>query len=392
MKKIIFFLIVTILVITEGQAQTKVPVLTADSLSSGNYKDIFLSFYQLAINNLSGPNKEFKFTTNPYAIALKNNPKLLQDVNYQKYTALRRLNFNVDVKVDSTSKFSGGSFGLKYAIIDRRDYTVANNFADLISEKFEMEEDFYDAVVDSINKIGSDSIKKKFNSELRSIFSDTVNTKSNLSQEFVGLIRFIQTRKSYPEIKDWLDFGDASFRNYVLIRKYQEIIETFQNKPLLTFSADLRSYDDEFQISDVENTLQFLYGFISPKEKFNLEMDLKAKISSSDNKEKIERDLHRNIFSFEPGINWVLKGWGNGASLLEFKLGGSYNYIISGQYKGEKKETNTLNGTLQLRITQNIRVPIELKYDPESGNVFGFINVKADFTMLKNELKSLNLF
>ena len=94
--------------ITYGQAKkadtattTGAILLTADSLASGNYKDILSSFYQLAVSNLTGPNKELKFTTNPYAIMLRHDSTLARDSSYQRLRPWRKLNFTLDAKLDS---------------------------------------------------------------------------------------------------------------------------------------------------------------------------------------------------------------------------------------------------------------------------------------------------
>src|ERR1700758_3976836 len=67
---------------------TVADVLTADSLASGNTKDVLTSFFQLAFNKLTGPNKELDFTSNPFALMLKSDTTLAVDTNYVKYRAL----------------------------------------------------------------------------------------------------------------------------------------------------------------------------------------------------------------------------------------------------------------------------------------------------------------
>ena len=89
--------------------------LTADSLASGNYENILSSFYQLAVTNLTGPNKELKFTTNPYAIMLRHDSTLAYDRAYQRFRYWRKLNFTVDAKLDSALNFNGFSLGATYA-------------------------------------------------------------------------------------------------------------------------------------------------------------------------------------------------------------------------------------------------------------------------------------
>ena len=102
---------------TSAQKDTAVvAVLTADSLASGNYKDVLTSFFKLSFQDITGPQKEVKFTANLFALMLKSNPDLVVDTNYKRYTAARNFNIDLDAKLDSSSKYNGFSLGLKYAI------------------------------------------------------------------------------------------------------------------------------------------------------------------------------------------------------------------------------------------------------------------------------------
>ena len=69
------------------------------------------------------------------------------------------------------------------------------------------------------------------------------------------------------------------------------------------------------------------------------------------------------------------------------KFGGSYQHNFGSLYPLEERDQLTFNGTLRLRLIADIWVPLEFKYDPKSGNVFGFLNVKANFSTLGNIAK-----
>src|SRR3982751_5635416 len=103
-------------------------IFTADSLATGNYKDVLSSFFQLAFNNFTGPNKELRFTSNPFAVMAKWDSTLLIDTNYYRYRHLRKLNFSFAGKLDSAYRFNGFSSSIKYALVDQRDITVSREF------------------------------------------------------------------------------------------------------------------------------------------------------------------------------------------------------------------------------------------------------------------------
>jgi len=44
---------------------------------------------------------------------------------------------------------------------------------------------------------------------------------------------------------------------------------------------------------------------------------------------------------------------------------------------------------VRIRIFNDIWVPFEVKYDPRNGNLFGFINVRANFRALAGAAKQL---
>ena len=108
-KKILFLSIICVWFSTtrlHAQTPVKVAALTADSLASGNYKDVLTSFFQLAFDKLTGKNKELKFSSNPYAIMLRANPELAIDSAYIRHKVLRNLNFNFSLKLDTSYKFN----------------------------------------------------------------------------------------------------------------------------------------------------------------------------------------------------------------------------------------------------------------------------------------------
>jgi hypothetical protein len=104
------------------------PVLTADSLATGNYKDVLNSFFQLAFDRLTSPDKSIRFTGTPFAVMAKLDTTLLVDTSYTKYRTLRNLNYTFAVRLDTAYKFNGFSSGIKYAIINKRDETVSKAF------------------------------------------------------------------------------------------------------------------------------------------------------------------------------------------------------------------------------------------------------------------------
>lgn len=364
------------------------PLITADSLAGGNYKDVFKSFFQLAFNKLTGPKKEIQFTSNPFALMAKANPKLLVDTNYIKYTALRNINFAFSVNLDSSYRFNGFSSGIKYAIINKRDYTISRAF---VIEAFNANKEYGQLAralaayatanysgdqltrfVDQVNKLLAgkltfDKIDKSLQEEIKRY------AKEQSSVYFLNLIT------NDPKV----DFKKASQQSFDKIKK------TFENKLLLTIGLSDTTYKDQFFFSNILLKTELLKGMGNAKPGSNWEFNIQAAVNFLDDTLSGGRDLKRTILNFEPGINWVIRNKANEQSFLEFKCSGSYNHNFTRLYVKEKRDSITFNATLRIRIINDVWIPLEIKYDPKSGNVFGFLNVRANFTGLGKFIKGI---
>jgi hypothetical protein len=104
---------------------------------------------------------------------------------------------------------------------------------------------------------------------------------------------------------------------------------------------------------------------------------------------KAGRDLKRAVFNFEPGINLVINTKSTKKSYLELKFSGGYYHNFGTLYANEDRDRVFVNGTVRVRILNDIWIPFEVKYDPKNGNLFGFINVRANFKALGNVAKQL---
>lgn len=387
MRKIIIIATITaslLCIHTHAGAQTKQAlkgVLTADSLASGNMKDILISFFQLSFNNLTGKNKELNFNSNPFALMLKNNPNLAIDTSYRKYKHIRKLNFGFSLRLDTSYKFNGFSFGLKYAIINKRDSTTSkwlfkqlgadslNKEMDRLTialftyiEQFNPGNDFVDAANSLMNNttIGYKSLPPAFRK-----VSDSLINALQLRTMQMGLARdsAINFKKQ----------GDANFT---------DLKKELKTKPLWTVSFSDTSYKDQFVFSNMVLSTQFLKGMGKFRSGSNLELDLRSALNFMDDTSRIGRDLRRCLFNAEAGVNWVIRNKANDRSWLEMKFSGSYQHNFNRLYSLEQRDQLMFNGTLRVRIIADIWVPLEFKYDPKTGNVFGLLNVRLNFNTL----------
>jgi hypothetical protein len=465
-----------------------VPVLTADSLASGNYKDILISFYQLAASNLTGPNKEFRFATSPYAILLRNNPGVAVDSLYDKYKYWRKLNVSVDARMDSAYHFNGLALGLTYALVDHRDITLNSKFSRQYLAKKKGDYQWYrlhfltDSIIhhapadptqkaayirqlDSLADCGTCSYLPTVDSILKTRIraaalaagdTDLIDPATRQLRETPGVLaklrkdkpvefsrvydslvsRYIPAIATTPiglslhgELEDAFynpadsatpfsqldtalqslmkqvakDYGlqlplDSMTSNPNLIvykiktADFINLKDSFQTKGLWTIGVNDTTYFDGNLAKDLqfntEWTTKLKLKFLQPRKNLELQWDLKANVQFMADTSKPGRNLKRQTWYAEPGLNLVIRDKSR-QSFLEFKVSGGINEVFHGTYKGEDPLDVTLNGTLRVRIFNEIWVPLQIKYDPKTGNVFGFLNVTMNFTGLGSILNGI---
>ncbi|MCW3106748.1 MAG: hypothetical protein JWQ09_1254 [Segetibacter sp.] len=371
-----------------SQKSTTVLPLTADSLATGNYKDVFKSFFQLAFDRFTSNNKEIQFTSNPFAIMAKMDTSLLKSSNYRRYNHLRNLNISFSGKLDSAYKFNGFSSGIKYAIINKRDETVSDQFITLAVKAGQPFFQINNSLIQYIAKFKDDRNKQnKLNEQRDKLFKGDIT----FNELDAGL------KKVFRETAETLDseaseemINDPNIAK-TLAKLYDSIRTRFHERALWTVALSDTTYKNQFFFSNVVLSTEFLKGLDDPTKALRpvgVQLNLKAALNVLDDTLKKGRDLQRSILQFEPGFNLVFRAKKALYSYAEFKFSGTYYHNFSNLYADEKRDGFTFNGTLRLRIFNDIWVPLEIKYDPDSGNIFGFLNVRANFASLKSLVTS----
>lgn len=375
-----------------AQNSSLAPLLTADSVASGSSKDVFSSFLQLAANNITGSNKEFHFKSNPFSLMLKANPDLAMDKNYLKYKTLRNLNFDFDIKLDSNFHFNGFGAGITYALINRRDYTVYDKFIDLVYLKNGDYHRLHEGIIQQSSAKSIDpAFRVRLIKEQHDLFNDADTTFDMLDKDVRDFILKVAKDSSFNTLVDSISSNSKmSFRN-AIDKAYNGVKASFQNKHLLTVGIADTTYSNAFFFKNLVFNAESIKGILNPNNTTaNVQWDWKISDMLYTDSTKSDRNLKRHVLSFEPGFNLVIKNKSTQQSLLEFKLSGEYNHIFNGVYTGEKRDSSTINGTLRIRILDDLWVPLEIKYDPRHGNVFGFLNIRYNFTGLSKKFQSLS--
>ena len=366
-------------------------IYTADSLKSGNSKDILTNFFQLAFNNLVGSNKEFSFSSNPYALMLKRNPQLNKDIYYKKYKPLRKLNFSFGMRLDSSFNFNGFTSALKYSLIDQTDVTASKVVAlKLKEDKLGKERDLLNAAITTyIQKEfkGSDSELIVLQKNRNALFQEEKPLDA-LDKDFQNLVRGIVKEKNFIEISETLSrHPDKSFRELDSLN-FVQLKNSIKNNLLWTIALSDSTYKDKFQFANIAVVSEFSKCIFEPEPGANnLEANIKAMLDFSNDTTKAGRNLDRKMFSLEAGLNWVIRDKTNDRPFFEIKFSGSYYRNLGNLYQSEKRDSLTINGTARIRLLNDIWIPVEVRYDPKTGRLLGLLNVKANFSGIAGLLK-----
>ncbi|WP_207514707.1 hypothetical protein [Longitalea luteola] len=368
------------------------PVLTADSLATGNYKDVLNSFFQLAFDQLASPDKEIRFTGTPFAVMAKLDSTFLIDKKYVESKALRRLNYSFALRLDTAYRFNGFSSGIKYALINKRDETVSRAFLDMVlADTLAKELLALNTVIGaSISAITPAETQEKIAQE----YDDFATGKKDfglISQQLQDTILAVVKRtESIKNLADILAKNKAFNMARTADSVYQDLKANFNKNALLTIGVTDTTYKDQFVFSNVVLHAEFLKGVNKyAGNKNDLEFNARAALQLVDDTLNAGRDLKRALFSVEPAFNLVFKTKTTQRSYLELKFSTAYYRNFSTLYAGEERDRFFLNGTIRVRILNDIWVPVEIRYDPGNGNLLGFLNVRANFRALAGAAKLL---
>lgn len=362
--------------------EAKDSVLTAANLKTGNSQDVLISFFQIAGENLFGDNKSFKFQSSLFAIKAKTNEALWIDTAYVKERFARNFVITLNPALDSNYKFKSNTIGFKYAIVNNRDKTVfdfskPDDWVYLQIQRSAIEK-YFDA-------LGRDSNNKNYKLAVNFFVPDDESgEKETAEKDLPGdFKKILRTEMSFHKKFSFSTLD--SFRKF-LPNEYKNTALYVENRGLWTVESNFSSLADGRLFSGINFSSEYLKGMLKNNSKMNLELDIKGSFDlADDTTTTTDLDLNRKILKLESGFNWIIAKNKNLKSIVELKGSIAYNNILSGAYTDEEKSKFTAEGTLRFRITDDLWIPLDIKYDPGNGKIFGFITAKFNFDWLKGK-------
>jgi hypothetical protein len=386
MKKYILIIVIAIFAIQSLSAQqadsTNLQTIrTQANLISGNTRDVLTNFFQLAVNDLTGDDKRFRFSSNLFAIRLKANDKLNIDSNYVRNRFWRNTNVDFDVRMNNDFKFDGAAFGVKHAIVNQRDYTISKDLSFIYRLKTNGLTDMNDSLSAYIDDALSKGIIDRptfdaLNIELNSFLKDPVKRFGTYSSTFQAI-----AKQAIPfKLDD--DF------NYYQARKsiYDELIQAYKNKLLWTIGAEAVTNKNGLFTAALLQT-QATSGILKVSKYSNIEFDVLAQLEMTQDITTVKDNDLRQLFSASGYLNYVIRTFEQ-QPIFEIKAGSTYQKIMQGNFVDIPKEQFTLDGGIRIRVTKSIWVPLTFRYDPENANLFGYLSFKSNFDWLGALMKN----
>jgi len=345
-----------------NQSAGEAIIHTSDDLKTGNYTDVLSNFFQLAVSDLTSKQRAINFKSTLFAVKAKTNPDLLIDRNYLKQYFARNLQFDFSLGLDQDYHLTSYSAGLTYALINKRDETVATFMNSKVSEL--------------VQQYGS-LLHNQLNAYLAT-FDSSAQRRRVLMEIQKGIVFLNETGSTDSIPQAFLAFAKIDFG--FIRRSIHETLESayaeVDKKPLLTISANATSLSSSAEFNSGFLEMVFLQGS-------NPEIDLRAKLLMTDTFSSV--DEWRVNFNFQGGLNIVLfQDKSTNKSLLEAKLQGEYSHIFQGLLPDEDADQVFANAEIRVRVTNNFWIPLSIKYDIMNPNWFGFLNVALNLGALNS--------
>ncbi|AWA29757.1 hypothetical protein HYN48_06520 [Flavobacterium magnum] len=342
-----------------------------DHLKTGNYLDALSSFFQMTTKNLTGAQKSIAFNGTLFAIKAEADPSLLIDRNFASETFSRNFQFNFNLNLDENYKYTGFTGGFTYAVINKRDTKIAQFYK---SGKYKQLTDAYTALNNDITAATNryiDSITK-----IPGI--PPTQIAAQIMQVQQGLDTLHQYKKAnkfppgfLPKLNNTLDSAMVK-TSRLLADAYDDISKA----ALLTLSAKGVA-DDKGKINSGRLGLVFLQGNLFGK-RAPAELDIRTTFSYGDT--LAVTPMQRTTLRSTLGFNFVLlKSKTVNKSLFEWKVYAELDNVFKNLLPDEQKNTILANSDLRLRITDNLWLPLTIKYDVEKSNFLGFLNISYNF-------------
>lgn len=338
---------------------------------TGNWKDVFADFGQLAFKDLTGEKKAFQIKTSLYALKVRADSSQFTDVNYEQAKFTRNFQIEIGVNLDNDYKFKGFTYGADWTMINKRDLSVNTLYGS-------NEQNLYNEYIRIL-----EGAKAKYYSHLVETDDKDLITKINKINEVFAADpdKYVISTDDFPDdFSAFLPDGLSEISTAVE-KKILEKIEEIKLQPLLSVGFRNTIQEKSKLFDEYKFNLVYLHGLKSSKNMF--ELDVRSEFNAKDSI-GINQYIKRREWNSKIGLNIQLLKQKE-VSLVEFKPNFEFKRVFSGLMDEEKNNQFLANADLRFRVLKDLWIPLVLKYDIVNNNFFGFLNISFNFDAIKNE-------
>ena len=338
--------------------------------------DLLSEILQVGLDNgiLEGAQNDVRFKSTIYGLMVMFDKRYEVDRYYSRLKFQRNFEFGGSIQMNEDNRVNGYGIALKYALINKRDLSYGKDYSVLSARIQQTQQQLHSMFGLVMQAFGRDSTttpeqKKK----LVRFISDNASIKDfdKFYQEFVTIVGVAadeETQKKVAGIKAVVNSINED---------YKRITDEISQRPLLTFGAEAKNSESNWEFATLKLEFQKGLGFVKSDE-YPWDLYLASELIFTNDTVSISGKLDRSVFSAKGGINHVLIKRKNNQSFLEVLGGFEYNSVFNGSYPEERSSLLNALFNLTFRIAPNLYLPIELKFDPDKSRITGLIRIKWD--------------
>lgn len=337
----------------------------APAKSSLSYEAL-TQFFQSTVTTENGGGFTFKSTL--FSTSKLFSYKNLDMSNYftsPQGTFLRNFEYSFGVNKDKNGSYSLLTGGLKYAIINKRDKGMHNFFSD---------DDMLTRQLGSTNA----QITKIYSDEIKATKLKDAKKGAQMELDFnTAVLKFTQSKNVTDLPKRVQDLRDSLLSTLItdLQNKYNVKLKELDSRSLLTLSINPGYHWNSKSLDSLNTTLQYVVGLNKTGKN---PWFLDAQLSDILHHDTINsQGLARNQIRYFIGGNKVLANDKDSNPLFETEFAFDFTHLTNKiLYANDVRNSPKIDVIFRLHLSKEFTLPVTLKYDLKTPNLFGFISLQ----------------
>jgi hypothetical protein len=322
----------------------------------GNEKEGWPAAFSV-FSDLINNNNKGSLTLNSNLWTFYQLPKIVQhadtsviDSTYRRLAPLRNLGLTCSITPDNKNHFTidSGSVGIDYALLNNA-----------ITEADESDYQSVDSTINAIHAIDEYIAKYALNPSLPDADKKRIHTFLNQQAHQDTSLLTEDLRDSIRSIFHVSHSLSGTFSGYDSLAG--RLARHMADKPLWTIS--LTDQMDSGRTPSYSLSSRFLLSKSVP-------LDVSASYSISADTSKKGGSLDQKVFDSNGGWNFQWQKW------LECKVAAEYKHIFSGAEKNEDTDQYNFSVKTDLKVNQDVWLPVTIKYAAKTGSIWGFLSVQ----------------